>query len=131
MGSVSLTAVFTPTDSTNYESATSTSLSITVVTGESSVTLQLTGGVAQAPKGQAINIIATVDQAGKISFYVDGRKIPGCFNKSASVGNVTCSWKPAVQKQVLIKATLDPTNSVYNNSTSTLKVQVTRRTGLR
>jgi hypothetical protein len=131
MGSVSITAIYTPTDSTNYETATSTSLSITVVTGESSVTLQLTGGVTQAPKGQAINIIATVDQAGKISFYVDGKKIPGCFNKSASVGNVTCSWKPAVQKSVSIKATLNPTNSVYNNSQSTLKVLVTRRTGLR
>jgi hypothetical protein len=131
MGSVSITAIFTPTDSSNYESATSTSLSITVVTGESSVTLQLAGGVTEASKSQAINIIASVDQAGKISFYVDGKKIPGCFNKSASVGNVTCSWRPAVQKPVIIRATLDPTNSVYNNSQSTLKVLVKRRTGLR
>jgi hypothetical protein len=131
MGSVSLTAIFTPPDSTNYESANSTSLSITVVTGESSVTLQLTGGVTQAPKGQAINIIATVDQAGRITFLIDGKRIPGCNNKAASIGNVTCSWKSAVQRTSTITARLVPTNNVYNPSTSSLKVQVIRRTGLR
>jgi hypothetical protein len=131
MGSVSLTAIFTPTDSTNYESATSTSLSITVVTGESSVTLQLTGGVVEAPKGQAINIIATVDQAGRITFLIDGKRVPGCNNKLANIGNVTCSWKPAVQRTSTITARLVPTNNVYNPSTSSLKVQVIRRAGLR
>jgi hypothetical protein len=131
MGSVSITAVYTPTDSTNYESATSTSLSITVVTGESSVTLQLTGGVTQAPKGQAINIIATVDQAGRITFLMDGKRIPGCNNRLANIGNVTCAWKPAIQKTTTITARLVPTNNVYNPSTSSLRVQVTRRSGLR
>jgi len=131
LGSVSLTATFTPTDSSNYETATTTTLSITVVNGVSSVTLSLTGGTVTPPKGQAINIIAAVDQAGKISFFIDGKRIPGCYNKNAIVGNVTCSWKPAVQKISMITATLNPSNNVYNNSTSSLRVQVTRRTGLR
>jgi hypothetical protein len=131
MGSASLTAIFTPTDSSNFESATSTSLSITVVTGESSVTLSLAGGTTTPPKGQAINIIATVDQAGRITFLIDGKRIPGCNNRAASVGNVTCSWKPAVQKTSTITARLVPTNNVYNPSTSSLKVQVSRRSGLR
>lgn len=131
MGSVSITAVYTPTDSTNYESATSTSLSITVVTGESSVTLQLTGGVTQAPKGQTINIIAAIDQAGRITFLMDGKRIPGCNNRLANIGNVTCAWKPAIQKTTTITARLVPTNNVYNPSTSSLRVQVTRRSGLR
>ena len=95
------------------------------------MTLSLTGGVTQAPKGQAINIIATIDQAGKVSFYADGKRISGCYNKLATVGNVTCSWKPAVQKQVTITANLDPTNNVYNNSTSSLTVRVIRRSGPR
>jgi hypothetical protein len=131
MGSVSLTAIFTPTDSSNFESATSTSLSITVVTGESSVTLSLAGGTTTPPKGQAISIIATVDQAGRITFLIDGKRIPGCNNRAASVGNVTCSWKPAVQKTSTITARLVPTNNVYNPSTSSLRVQVSRRSGLR
>jgi hypothetical protein len=131
LGSVSLTAVFTPTDSSNYESSTSSSLSITVVNGVSTVTLQLAGGVTEVPKGQTINIIAAIDQAGKVSFYVDGKRLAGCFNKTFSAGNATCTWKPAAQKIVSIRATLNPTNSVYNNSESTLKVLVKRRTGLR
>ncbi len=131
LGSVSLTAVFTPTDSSNYETSTTTTLTITVVNGVSTVTLSLTGGVTQVPKGKVINIIAAVDQAGKISFLIDGKRIPGCTNKSAAVGNVTCSWKPAVQKQVTITAYLNPTSNVYNNTTSTLAVIVTRRTGTR
>ena len=131
LGSVSLTAIFTPTDSSNYETSTTTTLSITVVNGVSSVTLSLTGGTTTPPKGQAINIIATVDQAGRITFLIDGKRIAGCNNRVATVGNVTCSWKPAVQKQVTITARLVPTNNVYNPSTSSLSVQVVRRSGTR
>jgi hypothetical protein len=95
------------------------------------VSLQLAGGVVEVPKGQSINIIAAIDQAGKVSFYVDGKRLPGCFNKTFSAGNAICAWKPAVQKQVSIRATLNPTNSVYNSSSSTLNVWVKRRAGLR
>ena len=131
LGSVSLTADFTPTDSSNYETATTTNLSITIVNGVSTVTLSLAGGVTQAPKGQAIVIAATIDQAGKVSFFVDGKRIPGCYNKSASAGNKTCSWKPATQKQVTITVTLNPTNNVYQSSSQSMKVWVIRRAGLR
>ena len=131
LGSVSLTATFTPTDSSNFETSTTTTLSITVVNGVSTVTLSLAGGTTRPPKGQAINIIAAVDQAGRITFLIDGKRIPGCNNKIAIVGNVTCSWKPAVQKQSTITARLVPTNNVYNPSTATLNIQVVRRSGRR
>ena len=131
LGSVNLTAIFTPTDSSNYETSTSTTLTISVVNGVSTVSLSLAGGVTSVPKGQAIVITAAIDQAGKVTFYVDGKKIPKCINMSASVGNKTCSWKPAVQKPVVIKATLNPTNNVYQNSSSTLNVWVIKRTGTR
>ena len=131
LGSVSLTAIFSPTDSANFETSTTTTLAITVVNGVSTVTLSLTGGVTQVPKGQAINIIAAIDQAGRVTFLVDGKRIAGCINRLASIGNISCSWKPAVQKPVVITANLNPTNSVFNNSSSRLAVQVTRRTGTR
>jgi hypothetical protein len=50
---------------------------------------------------------------------------------SASIGNKSCAWKPAVQKQVNLTATLVPTNSVYNRSESSLAVRVIKRAGLR
>lgn len=131
LGSVSITAIFTPTDSTNYESSTTTTLTITVVNGVSTITLTLTGGTTTPPKGQTINIIATIDQAGKVTFFADGKRIPGCYNVSASSGNKNCAWKPTVQKQVNLTATLTPTNSVYNPSSARLVVIVVRRSGTR
>jgi hypothetical protein len=131
LGSVSLTAIFTPTDSSNFETSTTTTLSITVVNGVSAITLSLAGGATTVPKGRSINIIASIDQAGRVTFLIDGKRVPGCINRLASIGNISCSWRPAVQKPVVITANLNPTNNVYNNSSSRLAVQVTRRTGTR
>jgi hypothetical protein len=131
LGGASLTAVLTPTDSTNYENATTSTLSITVVNGVTSLSLSLAGGVTQAPKGQNIVITATVDQAGRISFFVDGKRIAGCFNKVVATSSRTCTWKPSVQKQVTISSRLVPTNSAYSTATESMKVWVVRRTGTR
>jgi hypothetical protein len=131
LGGASLTAVLTPTDSNNYESATTSTLSITVVNGVTSLSLSLAGGVTQVPKGQNIVITATVDQAGRISFFVDGKRIAGCFNRVVATSSRTCTWKPAVQKQVTISSRLVPTNSAYSTADESMKVSVVRRTGTR
>ena len=131
LGGASLIAVFTPTDSSNYETATTTTLSITVVNGVSTVTISLTGGTLTPEKSKTINIIAAIDQIGRVTFLIDGKRIPGCFKVLAAVGNKTCSWKPAVQKKVTITAQLIPTNNVYNSSNASLTVHVIRRSGTR
>ena len=131
LGGASLTAVLTPTDSTNYEAATTSTLSITVVNGVTTVSLALADGVTQTGKGQNVVITATVDQAGRISFFVDGKRIPGCYNKAVSGSTKTCTWKPTIQKQVTLTSTLNPTNNAYSNATGSLKVWVVRRTGTR
>jgi hypothetical protein len=102
-----------------------------VVNGVSTVTLSLAGGTTTPQKSRAINIIAAIDQAGRVTFTVDGRRLLGCTNILASAGNVSCSWKPAIQKDTQITARLVPTNSVYNPSTSSLNVRVIRRSGTR
>jgi len=131
LGGASLTAVLTPTDSNNYESATTSTLSITVVNGVTSLSLSLAGGVTQVPKGQNIVITATVDQVGRISFFVDGKRIAGCFNRVVATSSRTCTWKPSVQKQVTISSRLVPTNSAYSTADESMKVWVVRRTGTR
>jgi hypothetical protein len=131
LGGASLTAVLTPTDSSNYESATTSTLSITVVNGVTSLSLSLAGGVTQVPKGQNIVITATVDQAGRISFFVDGKRIANCFNRVVATSSRTCTWKPSVQKQVTISARLVPTNSAYSTANESMNVWVVRRTGTR
>jgi hypothetical protein len=131
LGGVVLTAVLTPTDSTNYTNATSSNLNITVVNGVTTVSLSLAGGVTTVAKGQFIVITATVDQAGRISFTADGKRLPGCTNLSVSGVSKTCNWKPAVRKQVNLAARLVPTNSAYSTTSASLSVLVISRTGPR
>jgi hypothetical protein len=76
-------------------------------------------------------ITATVDQAGRISFFADGKRITGCFNRAVSGSSATCTWKPAIQKQVNLTSRLVPTNNAYSTATASLKVTVVRRTGTR
>jgi hypothetical protein len=128
-GSLSLLAIFTPT-SGNYETSSAT-ITITIVDGVSTISISLAGGVTQTPKGKAVVVTATIDKAGKVTFFADGKRIPGCFNLSASAGTKTCNWTPTVQKQVYLSAALTPTNSVYKNSSSGMVISVTRRTGTR
>lgn len=131
LGGVVLTAVLTPSDSTNYANATSSNLNITVVNGVTSVSLSLAGGVTTVNRGQFIVVTATVDQAGRISFTADGKRLPGCTNLSVSGSSKTCSWKPAVRKQVNLSARLVPTNSAYSTTSASLSVLVISRTGPR
>jgi hypothetical protein len=131
LGGVVLTAVLTPTDSTNYANATTSNLNITVVNGITTVSLSLPGGVTTASKGQFTTITATVDQDGRISFTADGKKLPGCTNLSVSGASKTCRWKPATRKQVNLSARLVPTNSAYSTTSAALSVLVISRTGAR
>ena len=95
------------------------------------VSLSLAGGITQVPKGRNIVITATVDQAGRISFFADGKRIPRCYNKAVSGSTKTCTWKPSIQKQVTLTSRLNPTNIAYSNATTSMKVWVVRRTGTR
>jgi hypothetical protein len=131
LGGVVLTAVLTPSDSTNYTNATSSNLNITVVNGVTTVSLSLAGGVTTVAKGQFIVITATVDQAGRISFMADGKRIPSCTNLSVSGSSKTCRWKPAVRGQVNLSSRLVPTNSAYSTTSASLSVLVVARTGPR
>ncbi len=62
-------------------------------------------------------ITANVNTSGKITFYADGKKIPGCISRSvASI--ITCNWKPNIHKTFNVSARLLPTDSSYLTSTS-------------
>jgi hypothetical protein len=128
-GSVTVTAIFTPT-SGNYETSTA-SITLTIVDGVSTISISLAGGVTQVQKSKPIVITAIVSNAGKVTFFADGKKIPNCVSLNATPGNKTCTWTPAVQKQVNLTATLNPTSNVYKSSTVSMIVAVIRRTGTR
>jgi uncharacterized repeat protein (TIGR02059 family) len=118
---------------TNYLTETSTATTITISSG--SVGASLTLGAGNFVFRQAKNITAVATVAGKITFRVAGKILPGCKNKIVSAGNsftTTCSYRPSNHSYVTISATLDPTDSYYVGTvTSSAQYLVTRRTGAR
>ena len=55
---------------------------------------------------------------GKVTFYQNGKRIPGCINIQSVSLVATCSWRPSVRGSVRITATLTPTSSGYASSNS-------------
>jgi hypothetical protein len=128
LGNASLTAELSPTDSTNYSSATSSTLTITVVTASTTITLSVTGGAIA--KGASRSIVAsTTDVAGKVTFRINGRVIRGCVNRSVASAQATCIWRVALHGSQTVSATFNPTNNAYQNSTTSMTVIAVRRTG--
>jgi hypothetical protein len=130
LGAASLIAVLTPTNTTDYGTATSSTFSPNVVNGTSSVDISLTASATVAYKGNSITITANLSRAGKVTFYWIGKKIPGCINKTGTT-TATCTWKPASKGLFNVTATFTPTNTSYAPSNAALEVRVLQRSGLR
>jgi hypothetical protein len=100
-------------------------------TASASVSIALTASATTANKGTPITITAQVNQAGVITFFWNGERIPGCIKKPATT-SATCIWKPSVTGQWSINALLDPTDPTYVDSYSPkLPVFILRRSGTR
>jgi hypothetical protein len=98
-----------------------------------SVSLTLAPGNLIYRQAKAVTAISTV--AGKITFRVAGKVIPGCKNKTVSAGNsftATCSYRPSNHSYVRISATLVPDDNYFSELvTNSALYLVTRRTGAR
>jgi hypothetical protein len=103
---------------------------ITYTLGNSTISLAAAGGVTRVAKGELVTLTATIDYAGKITFFADGKKIPGCISLQSSVGSRTCNWRPAVQKSVTLTARLVPIGAGASVSTP-LYVSVAKRSSVR
>ena len=105
------------------------------ITNNSSAPISNTLSVASSiSKGASITISTSVSVAGKVTFYLAGKRIPGCINKAAT-GNtpitVTCTFKPALTANQTIKATLVPTLSAYPATSSSVERYILKRSTLR
>ena len=115
-------------------STSSTSLATAQISsGSASASLTLAPGNLVFRQSKLITAVSTV--AGKVTFRVAGKVLPGCKNKTVNSGNsftATCSYRPSNHSYVTISATLDPTDNYYSSSvTSSVQYLVTRRTGPR
>lgn len=121
--------LFTITATNNAGSSTST---FTLSVSENLMaTITLAIGTNPAAKGTSNTLIATISAAGKVQFFINNKKVPGCVSLSGTT-SVTCNWRPAVTGTVTVKAKLVPINgSIPTINSSAVQVSVGRRTGPR
>jgi len=103
---------------------------IAYTAGTATISIALSGGATKVFKGEVQIISATVDYAGKITFYADGKRIPGCISMQTSIGTKNCNWKPSIQKWVEISAQIVPSGASVATS-SKIRVPVVKRSSVR
>lgn len=81
---------------------------ITYSWATANISLAVSGGYMQVEKGKSYTVVATIDLAGKVTFFADGKKIAKCISMQASAGTVNCIWKPTQQKSVNLTAYISP-----------------------
>jgi hypothetical protein len=117
----------------NYLAETSTATTITISSGTVGASLTLEPGSLVFRQAKNITAVATV--AGKITFRVAGKILPGCKNRTVNAGNsftAICSYRPSNHSYVTITATLNPDSSFYVGTvTNSAQYLVTRRVGRR
>jgi hypothetical protein len=116
-----------------YRGETSTATTITIAAGSSSASLSLAPGNLVYRQAKEITAISTI--AGRITFRVAGKILPGCKNRPVNAGNsftTICTYRPSNQSYVTISATLVPTDGFYLGSvTNSAQYFVSRRSGAR
>ena len=115
---------------------TSSPLTLTVTANSASFSsFTLAGSVTSTIYRTSIAVTATVNTAGKVTFYAMGKPVPNCRNISTTgAGPITavCNWKPALHGVNLITAKLVPTDTNYSTQTSApFKVLTVPRGGTR
>lgn len=87
-------------------------------------------------KGTLETMTVTTNVSGKIRFFVNKKRVPGCLKvqtvNSGSGNTATCSWKPSVSGNLMAYATITPADVLISpvNSGSTL-IPIARRSNTR
>ncbi|MBM3719854.1 MAG: fibronectin type III domain-containing protein [Actinobacteria bacterium] len=115
----------------DYGNGTSDAYVLTAATDPNiaTISLNINGGNLNVMRGSTINIVATTNVAGTVTFRANGRIISGCKQKATSSLQATCPWRPSRHGVVSVTALFNPTSNQYTNvTTSPTSVTMTRRT---
>ena len=97
-------------------------LTVTITNSNESAQLSAPTISGSVNKGVAKSVSVTVSVAGKVRFFVGGKRIAGCLSRSTTGSypnfSATCSWKPAVSGRQFLTATVTPTDNTFSSSTS-------------
>lgn len=82
-----------------------------------------------------VQISATINISAKVSFRVDGKRIPGCISVATATTSpfvATCNWRPSRRGSLILTATATPIDNGYSASSATpLRVVVSTRSNKR
>jgi hypothetical protein len=111
-------------------------ISITLTNVNESATVSAPTVSGTINKGISTTITVTLNTAGKVRFFLGGKRISNCLAKSTTGSypnfSATCSWKPSVTGKQSLTASIAPTDSSFSAATSaSTLVQVTRRANQR
>jgi hypothetical protein len=104
---------------------------ITYANAPAVVSLVTAGNSRIANKGQSLTLTATSDSIGKVTFFADGKNIPGCIALTIPVGTRNCIWRASVHKSSKLSAMVVPTSGAGTGYSTEVLVSVTKRMGLR
>lgn len=104
---------------------------ITYTNSPAVVSVSTAGNARTVAKGETLILTATSDTQGKVTFFADGKKIPGCISTAIPIGTKNCTWKASIQKIVQLKAVVVPTDGAPTGYSSEISVAVVKRTGRR
>ena len=111
--------IVTVSDSSLTDTQTLT-VAITNANESSSIGAPTLSGAAK--KGSPVTITVTSIAAGKVRFFVGGKRITKCLSRPTSGSypsfSATCSWKPPVTGRQNLTARVTPTDSSFSAATS-------------
>lgn len=91
------------------------------------VVLTMNSGLRTATYRTVNTISAVATEAGKVTFFADGKKIAGCISVQTNANTASCGWKPSVRKSQQLTARLKTSGGQYS-TILTLEVAVVSRT---
>ena len=95
----------------------------------------LTFGSGNPPLYRTISVLqanlGVAGSDGKVTFYANDKRIPGCINVLSASLVATCNWKPSLHGSINIKVVLTPTSGSYSATTKVFSLSVAARSNSR
>jgi hypothetical protein len=97
-----------------------------------SITITLPGNATVATYRTLTTITATiVGTNGKVTFYLNSKRLPGCINRTTTSLAATCAWKPSIHANTTLTAEFTPTSNAYLASSVSRIYPVVKRSNTR
>ena len=116
--------IITAVDSSSQSTVQSITITVTNVNESGSIGPPTLSGPAK--KMSIVTITVTANTPGSIRFFYKGRLITGCSSRPTTGSypsvQATCAWKPIVQGQQYLSASLTPSDNTFSSVTSATSI---------